>query len=246
MTNVGCAGGRERHSVPRRAPHSYWALLVGILSLLTAGCGIGYETHSFRYRMTVEVDTPAGPRSGSSVIELRVTETPFWDMGRAANFDLRGEAVAIDLPDGQTLFALLASPGDAEHARHVVLRSFRSPATARALQQGKGLDWGDEVNEWRRTQPSAELIGDQRPTMVVFRDITDPRTVEAVGVLNAPGIRVRRVSIAVTEDPITEGIRHRLLWLEDHRGSLLYDGRLHPQAREKDLTPRAFRQGDVY
>lgn len=52
-------------------------LLAMVLSaLLLSGCGD--ETPTYRYRMTVDVETPEGPRTGSSVIEVRQS------MGRSA------------------------------------------------------------------------------------------------------------------------------------------------------------------
>ena len=62
---------------------------------------------TYRYRMTVEVDTPAGLRTGSSVIEV----TTRWDNApphaSGVHSRVRGQAVAVDMPGGDTLFALL-------------------------------------------------------------------------------------------------------------------------------------------
>src|SRR3546814_16053908 len=57
--------------------------------------------------MTVEVETPTGVRSGSSVIETTITKGPRTGQGSGLTATMKGEAVAVDLGSGQTLFALL-------------------------------------------------------------------------------------------------------------------------------------------
>ena len=85
----------------------------GIIRFLTAlgsatmlrGCGfLGYS--SYRFKMTVEVETPHGLKTGSSVYEVQAYKTT--DLatgGGSSDSDLRGEALALDLPGGKTLFA---------------------------------------------------------------------------------------------------------------------------------------------
>ena len=53
-----------------------------------------------RYRLSAEVETPAGVRRGSSVIQT------IWDRG-LSEATITGDAVAVDLPGGETLFVLL-------------------------------------------------------------------------------------------------------------------------------------------
>ena len=63
-----------------------------------------------RYRLTVEVDTPTGLKTGSSVYEIKSRGyTAILGEGGLHRFSrsLRGEAVAVDIAPGQTLFALL-------------------------------------------------------------------------------------------------------------------------------------------
>lgn len=66
----------------------------------------------YHYKMTVEVETPDGLRPGSSVREVIYTEDliakyliKLPDAG-VVSVRQHGEAVAVDLPGGQTLFAL--------------------------------------------------------------------------------------------------------------------------------------------
>jgi hypothetical protein len=82
---------------------------------MLAGCGSLFPP-SYRFRLTVEVDTSQGVRSGSSVLEVTSQLQNLPGKGIVPLTSLTGEAVALDLPGGKTLFALigrLASGRDA-------------------------------------------------------------------------------------------------------------------------------------
>ncbi len=77
---------------------------MAITAIPLAACSRQLAT--YRYRMTVEIDTPQGVRTGSSVIEVATSQgsgVPNRNLG----YRVRGEAVAVDLPARQTVFALL-------------------------------------------------------------------------------------------------------------------------------------------
>ena len=59
------------------------------------------------------------------------------------------------------------------------------------------------------------------PTLVRFRDINDPKTVEDVDPANlatsfGPGFHLRRITLQRTDDAVTHGIENRLKWLRDY------------------------------
>ncbi|NMW31963.1 hypothetical protein HKD42_07815, partial [Altererythrobacter sp. RZ02] len=78
------------------------AASIGAMTL--SGCGLGPDpTPDYRYRLTVEVETPEGLKSGSSVIEVQTNIAGEYSIptpGRVSQ-RLRGEAVTVDLEDGQ-------------------------------------------------------------------------------------------------------------------------------------------------
>ena len=45
-------------------------ILAAVSAALWAGFALAFPDHAHRFRLTVEVDTPGGLRSGSSVIEV--------------------------------------------------------------------------------------------------------------------------------------------------------------------------------
>jgi hypothetical protein len=167
-----------------------------------------------RYKMTVEVETPAGLRTGYAVREVSSYSRPQGVYGAK----VKGEAVAVDLPGGQTLFALLSdSSGDPDHGAWVA-----DWALKRDLKPG-GANNGYRAGRFAElypTQPKTEspLRQTSGPMLVRFRDLADPTLVEPVDPENlaasfGPGVRLKRITVETTRDPVTKEIGKRLGWL---------------------------------
>ncbi len=81
----------------------------------------------------------------------------------------------------------------------------------------------------------------------MFGNIADPKTVERVDPNDlatgfGKGVKLRRITVQMTDAPVTTGIEKRLAWLNAQRGSFDYTGHLHPNTPEKDVTELAFRR----
>ncbi|MEG3144632.1 hypothetical protein U1839_08190 [Sphingomonas sp. RT2P30] len=203
-------------------------MLIGATAL--AGCGLfGPSFPTYRYRLTVEVDTPAGLRTGSSVIEVRTTRNGpnALDSPNLIFVDVRGEAVAVDLPGGQILFATLS-----EWAGWVMLNA--NPYPKELDYRNKNVD-ADHVryelmlaNDALITLPRyftpLSATGMQQsgyPMLVHFSDINDPKTVRIVDPENLSAsfgkrFNLRRVTVQIVNDNITTGISNKLKWLRDY------------------------------
>jgi len=127
---------------------------------------IKYPTYAYRYRMTVTVDVGGEARSGSSVIEVRVSKQPrFLPEVLPLDQSMRGQAVFVGLPGGKNIVALLASGSTAENGGfpeqvvpdHFKLNLFDDRALAR-LPELRG--------HW-------ELGIDSMPTLVTVADAND-------------------------------------------------------------------------
>ena len=195
-----------------------------------AACNASDDTPTYRYRLTVEVDTPAGVRSGSSVIEVeqRLGRPMSNPGGMAIDRRARGQAVMVDLPDGRTLFALLRSEDETDWASSVM-------QTAAPRIEGEPFEErfdnmlliDGEVELPRRWPPVAgglELAG--WPMLVTFADLADPTSVTLVdpddlAATFGEGVALRRITVEMTDDPVTEGIEERLGWLSEVRGALV-------------------------
>lgn len=195
---------------------------------LLAACNPFTPTYTYRYRITVEVDTPQGLRNGSSVWEVRQWRGSGIP-NRGIRSRVRGEAVAVDLPDG-TLFALLrGADTDVDYLATVVYRHLINHPTP-GLPMDLGPDgFSKNMRAIIRTKPVFQLDANEYPLLVRFRDINNPASVEKVDPSDlaakfGPGVRIRRLTVAVTEDDVTTtGIERRFIWWERFRG-LRFDG----------------------
>lgn len=186
-----------------KRPWTIW--LLGGLSLVAILVALSVLTEgrdTYHYRMAVEVETPKGLRTGSAVREIKygsnIIKLP--DMA-AATAKQRGEAVAVDLPGGQALFALL--PIDA----------YETMQAAFGNDSAETLDAAKADKHVVELKPKPNSIPEQSgyPLLVRFRDQHDPRSVERVEPDNlaasfGPGTRLKRITVQMTDEPVTVGI----------------------------------------
>lgn len=182
-----------------------WIMAVLGVSLATMslpGCS-GEPSTKIHQKMTVEIETPAGIRSGYAVVEVSNRPKPHFLEDIPGNgYSVRGEAVAIDIAPGQTLFALLTPPD----ARWGDTSWYQAELINNAVREGAA------------DGPSVTLPPQLYPLLVTFRDIRDPKSVERVdpAALDksfGPSVTLRRITVVVTDEPVTTGIEKRLEWL---------------------------------
>jgi hypothetical protein len=201
----------------------------GVLGVLVAsgaaallfGCNL-FGPSSYRYKMTIEVDTPQGVKAFSSVRAVRFSSRLI-DGGYNAH--VRGEAVIMDLPGG-TVFALLSGAnGDVDYAGSIggaAMRGTLKPGGAnRDYQAGQFAEIYPTVPDIVSYMPKNPL-----PMFVRFKDIRDPKSVEKIDPADlaasfGAGVRLKRVTVAVTLEKVTSGIEKRLGWLGEYYGKLL-------------------------
>lgn len=174
-----------------------------------------------RYRITVEVDTPEGLRTGSSVWEVSASEGigfPGPEAG-SISYKIKGDAVAVDLP-GTTVFALLRSTnGSVDYPAYVVQRHlFAYPEPRIELIMD---NWRESLRRIRASKVQFDLANDEYPMLVRFRDLHDPGTVERLdgdGIHERLGIgfHIARIAIQITDDPVELKINKRFSWWNDY------------------------------
>ncbi len=185
------------------------------------GCG-SFGSATFRCRLTVDVQTPDGVRSGSSVLEYEVRSSGLLgtlgtqSTGRYTGGIIHGQAVVIDLPDGPIFALLYGTGGSTGDMSEAILNALGGPKITNddlmIFARKMGARGAHYVAEIRRTVDTHERIPNW-PMMVRFRDINDPKSVEQVG---PDAIGVRRIWVETTRDPVTTGIEKRFpSWFED-------------------------------
>lgn len=184
-------------------------LLAGALAISTAGCG-GPFRKRYRFKLTVEVETPEGLKSGSSVIEVWAAfETPG---SQRRMWRVRGEAVAVDLPGGQTLFALLKTNAHYEDMAGLSMMTLDPRFQYDVVESAERIARRDGIRS------PAEVAPKDYPLLVRFRGVVDPASVRQVDPADlvtsfGPGMRLKRITVEVTDDAVTTGIEKRLVWL---------------------------------
>ena len=212
-------------------------VLAPVAVLCALGWGyfqINYPTCTFRYKLTAEVMTPDGMKTGSSVIEVSYSHYPDSGGGQSANLNMTGEADYVDLGAGKNLFVLLTN--------RVSGRNNQNGDTSRNFDRAKGaldafalpikmfgLMWkfGQEPQlchdfavASRIQKP--EIPFGSLPTLVTFSDINNPNSVKVVqpdqfeGEFGA-GYKFLKAKIESSAENPQKNIEEILPWLERKR-----------------------------
>jgi hypothetical protein len=199
----------------------------------------GKRFPDYRYRLTVEVETPEGLKSGSSVIEVKTALGGPNDIPSPGSLftEARGEAVAVDLGERGVLFALLRSEQNEEWAARALLsvvpqltrqelaalRDDQSDIEPRIKSLLK-LPLDEKIPlpryvQWGVADAPTSGPPNGYPMLVRFGDLTKPETVKHVdpdklSKTFGSDVRLASVTVALTNDPVTVGIQKQLPWLK--------------------------------
>jgi hypothetical protein len=215
-----------------------WAKILGLAAILIAGAAFAmsdlYVSGTWRYRITVEIETSEGIKTGSAVHQLSnsTSSVKTLDLPEAGNPpEFKGEAVAIDLGSRGIVFAIL--PTDPYYMfQHTFYGDRGGATTTEGIKFFNALKGGD-----RR-----ELSPKDYPWFVMFKNIDDPKSVTLVkgGEFNVDkqeyvpvdyfekifgeGVKFKNITLEITDEPVTRGIEGKLKWLPALKGSYLHGG----------------------
>src|SRR5256885_14049274 len=99
-----------------------WLGPLVLLAVLVIGDQIRINRPGHKYRLTVEVETPEGVKSGSGILAV----TPDRGYSRGGHTGTSGDAILVDLGAGKNLTALLAhidKSVDLDGVNYVALRA---------------------------------------------------------------------------------------------------------------------------
>jgi len=163
------------------------------------------------------------------------------------NAEFRGESVAVDLGNRNVLFALLIDEeGNSTTGKMWPENLFKdlSSGSERVRNIRRIASHEKLTRELPRFFPA---ISDSRepmvqyPLLVRFRALDRPESLEAVSpdALDeafGPGVKLKRIAVQITDEPVTVGIEKRLPWLQEvgrGRSTLIPD----PPRRMGDAKP---------
>ena len=195
-----------------------WLGPVALLAALFIGDQIRINRPGHKYRLTVEVDTPEGTKSASSVLSVH----PNRGYSRRGQTVTRGDAVFVNLGGGKNLVALLAhidKTVDLDEINYLALRAYKAAGR------------NPSFNDMSRMTGVAPVTGTLIPVLVTFADPSDPATARNVAPddLEAAFGRAFRLHGITAEvvpngfwpldfggplgEPVTRGIEAKLKWL---------------------------------
>lgn len=224
-------------------------LIIAGLLLIAGGTAVAWAMDSdhlagsWRYKVTVEIETPEGLKTGSAVRQVDVYLQYNVVGAKSTILKVKGEAVAVDLGKRGVLFAVMGTDD-----YYTVFQKFpipgQPPGAGGTLPEG--IKYYSQLKEGK-----AVLEPEQYPRLVRFRDMNDPKTVELVletggcERMNAighcasgefkvladrfeeffgEGVKLRNITIEMTGEPVTWDIDKYLSWLANLKGGYLDGG----------------------
>lgn len=210
------------------------------------------KKHIWRYRITVEVETPEGVKSGSSVWEVKLEPAKIAKL-HGFKDHYRGDAVMVDLGKRGYLFALKKDPSSRQYIKTVLFNMFPSTPPV-----GKDkFKFYDNLKSGRAVVPEKLY-----PTFVYLRDIDNPKTIEAVydrhtiysgdvktvkvnriEEIYGQGVRIKSVKIEITDDPVEFSIQQTLVWLLESENTYFLES--PPISKSQPLQYLDFQEGRI-
>jgi hypothetical protein len=223
---------------PRELRGMKWsAIFVAAIAITYAAYSLFYPTTSYRFKLTLNVNTPEGLKSGSSVMEVRDRRYPAWTTRGESSGEshLVGDAVFVDLGparDGkpQNLVALLTLGVRGENPNLYFLPGMAFEPLWKQRLAAPGFRGASSELPKLPPGTKAELRGKLIPTMVTIGDLNDPKTARAIqpdGFSKAFGAGVTLQSatiemvpagtwpltlLGIGGEPVTRGIEKKLPW----------------------------------
>jgi len=182
---------------------------------------------TLNYRLDVTFEVNGQPVTGSGVQQLVVSRAIPLLGQKQATWRASGQAVPVDLPNGKTVYVLMASPRDDGSYPGGSGRFNLLVSDACKLQDKRGgRDWASYVKFVGDTRGTCNIQINHVPLMVVFLDEAKPATAVRVYPRNPAetlgvGVRFIGASLTITDASITTGIEERLAWLENYDSKLL-------------------------
>ena len=203
-------------------------------------------TYSWNYKLTVDIDTPEGVKTGSAVREVRVIFTPSsgTKSGYHPSKTIKGEAVVIDLGERGKVFAVQSVDDYA-----LPFKAFESTSGGLTLEGAKF---------YSTLSGKAELPNKNYPMMVAFKNINDPLSVQLLygtkaekkgvqppyvfqnnfGEYFGTGVKLKNISIEMTDEQPLYTVGKILPWLSKYLNKTLDGRRIHTVETENRLANR--------
>ena len=204
------------------------ALGVGGASALLSGCT--YRSESYRYKLTLSLNTPDGVKTGSVVHEFTTAHAYSLLNGEVYPYGFRGEALFVDLgPGRKPLITTLKGRCHKTWAPFCVGENgmnYESWDIRRATNifserwdhiTSGDPQWLDAFPRWKAQHAHLDLAPIDLPELVTFDDINDQTTLHLVDPFHledvlGPGISWNAITIEVVDAPLIYSLDKKLPW----------------------------------
>lgn len=226
-------------SVGYKIMKKIFIILAIIILVPFAYCQIKYPSYTYRYKVTVEVETPQGLKTGSSVVEVHEQQAVkslkiIWN----DQMNIKGEGTIVDIAEGKTLFVLL-NGAPSEGNPHALIYS--------AIPIPKGYGRYDKYYANLKNAKGV-LPRDKYPRMVYFEDINKPISVKEVNPDNmeeyfGKGVKIKQITVETTRDKLEWKMEGKLKWLREYDNKL-FDGRTVNTTKAENPIANSLGSGD--
>jgi hypothetical protein len=191
-------------------------LILGGLALSMIGCG-GGESATVRFKVIASAVVDGRPVESTSVMEITYSKVTAGLVGNGGATGLYGEALIFDFGQKRTVYVLpIQHPPKASLTQvyeYGVLSTFGITNSIGSLSK-KDFQTLQNV---RGRRPFRLHNTSRLPTFVSFTNEADPKTIFEISPPEIgrtfPGVIFTGLDLEITEEPITEKLRDRLLWL---------------------------------
>lgn len=172
-----------------------------ILSVLAvfilSGCEF-FIPKTWKYKVTVEVETPSGLKTGSAIRHIKARRELAGFLGQGVvHYQTYGEAVVVDLDQYGTLFVLI-DEFDYQLLFEAFNINFADPSAS--------ISYFADLPVGTRGETTKFLV-----PFVTFENLSDLTTVKGAAPpvmkkVFGEGVKFKKITIEITDLPITEGI----------------------------------------
>lgn len=171
---------------------------------MLCACDYFVPSMTINYKVTVEIETPEGVKSGYAVQQIS-NSTPLFrlpDVGNPAS--IKGEAVVVDLGQRGKVFALLPD----QSWQNGLYQAFpiKGASTKEGIQYYRSLKIGSKA-EWKNYRPKMILYEDgkgPKTSQILYWQQTK-NTINNFDKIFGQGVHLKSVTVEITNQPITWG-----------------------------------------
>ncbi len=194
------------------------ALLFSTFGL--AGCW--GNTYTWNQKLTVNVNTPDGIKSGSAVTQVTAKVGGQSLLSQAVvSYKVTGEATFVKLGIGKFIFALLSNGGDYEPTEYWAAKAFHQQLVE-DFGYGTEEKLAELFEKFQTFRGSKTLALADYPLLVTFTDTSDPKSVAEMKPMKladrfGAGYSLKSITLEITDEAVTKvAVEKVLVWLSQY------------------------------